>query len=184
MERVILAFGCTKVTSHLASQKLLERVVIVRSVFTAGRDVKYVIRPSKLKSHRDKNHPQKKDDDINALSAKRVRYDLETTLFHLGFTVEQTPILQCSCKVAYQIAKCKKLYTIAEEVIQSCAENFVKIMIGSGAKKKIQQVLFSNDNIRRRIDDMPLMCATKFAPKSIKARSRLAFNWTSLPIPL
>ena len=29
-----------------------------------------------------------------------------------------------------------------------------EIMIVSGAKKKIQQVLFSNDAIRRRIDDM------------------------------
>ena len=30
----------------------------------------------------------------------------------------------------------------------------VEIMIGSGAKKKIQQVSLSNDTIRRRIDDM------------------------------
>ena len=49
--------------------------------------------PSKLKNHGDKKHPQKKDDDIDDPSAKRVRYDLEATLPHLEFTVEEKPTL-------------------------------------------------------------------------------------------
>ena len=48
-----------------------------------------------------KKHPQRKDDDIDALSAKRVRYDLEATLPHLGFTVEEKLTLECSYEVAY-----------------------------------------------------------------------------------
>ena len=56
--------------------------------------------------------------------------------------------------MAYRIAKCKKSHTIAEELIQPCAEKVVEIMIGSGARKKIQQVSLSNDSIRGRIDNM------------------------------
>ena len=78
-----------------------------------GCDVKCVITTLQTKNHRDKKHPQRKDDDINALSDKRVRYDLEATLPHLGFKVEGKPTLQCSYEVAYRIAKCKKPHTIA-----------------------------------------------------------------------
>ena len=56
--------------------------------------------------------------------------------------------------MARRIAKCRKPHTIAEELIKPYAEKMVEIMIGSGAKKKIQQVSLSNDTIHRRIDDM------------------------------
>ena len=88
------------------------------------------LRPFKLKNHRDKKHFQRKDDDINALSAKRVRYDLEATLTHLGFTVEVKPTLQCSYEVAYRIGKSKTLHTIAEELMKPCAEKIIEILIG------------------------------------------------------
>ena len=120
-----------------------------------GRDVKCVILTLQTKNnHRDKKHPQSKDDDIDALYAKRVRYDQEATILHLGSTVEEKSTLQCSCEVAYRIAKCKKPHTIAEELIKPCAEKIVEVMIGSRAKKKIQQVSLSNDTSRGRIDDM------------------------------
>ena len=119
-----------------------------------GRDVKCVITTLQTKNRRDKKHPQRKDDDIDALSAKRVRYDLKATLPHLGFTVKGKPTLQCSYKVAYQIVKCKKPHIIAKELTKPCAEQMVQIMIRSGAKKEIQQVSLANDIIRRRIDDM------------------------------
>ena len=59
--------------------------------------------PSKLKNHHDKKYFQRKGDDIDALSAKRVRYDLKATLPHLGFTVEENPTLQCRYEVANRI---------------------------------------------------------------------------------
>ena len=73
----------------------------------------------------------------------------------MGFTVEEKPTFQCSYKVANRIAKCKKPHTIAEELIKPCTEKMVEIMIGSGAKKKIHQVLLANDDIiRGRPDNM------------------------------
>ena len=67
--------------------------------------------------------------------------------------MEEKPTLQRSYEVAYQIAKCKKTHTIAEELIKPCAENMVEIIIRSGAKKKTR-VSLSNDTIHRRIDDI------------------------------
>ena len=107
-------FGSTKVTPNGrdCAQCLHCSVVISNAS----------LRPSKLKNHRDKKHSRRKDDDIDALSAKRVQYDLDAMLPHLEFTVEEKPTLQCSNDVAYQIAKCKKPHTIAEKLIKPCAE--------------------------------------------------------------
>ena len=65
--------------------------------------------------------------------------EYNTTLPHLGFTVEEKPTLQCSYEVAYRIAKCKKLHTTAEKLIEPCTEKMIEIMLGSETKKKIQQ---------------------------------------------
>ena len=103
-----------------------------------GRDVKCVTTTlQNKKNHCDKKHLQRKDDDIDALSAKKIRYDLEATLPYFGFTVEKKPTLQYSYEVANRIAKCKKPHTIAEEHTKPCAEKMFEILIGSGAKKKI-----------------------------------------------
>ena len=99
-----------------------------------GRDVKCFITTLQTKNHCDKKLSQRKDDDISALSAKKLRYDREATLPHLGFMVEEKPTLQCSYEVAYRIAKCKKPHTIDKELINSCAEKMVEIKIGLGTK--------------------------------------------------
>ena len=78
------------------------------------------------KNHRDEKHSQRKDDDIDALSAKRVRYNVEATLPYLAFTVEEKPTFQCSNEVAYRIAKCKKLHAIAEKLINPRAKKLLK----------------------------------------------------------
>ena len=54
------------------------------------------IRPSTVKNHRDKKHRQRKNDDIDSLCSKRVRYDLEATLPYLGFKAKEKPTLQSS----------------------------------------------------------------------------------------
>ena len=139
-----LSFGFTEVTRNGrdCAQYLHCSVVMSNASF----------RSFKLKNHCDKKHPRRKDDDIVALSAGSdfgVRHDLEATVPHLEFTVEEKLIFQCSYEVAYRIAKCKKPHIIAKELIKPCAEKIVEIMIGSGAKKKIQQVSLSNDTICR-----------------------------------
>ena len=109
---------------------------------------------STLQNHRDKKHPQRSNDNVDVLSAKRVRFERKRTLPHFGFSTEEKPALQCSYKVAYRIAKCKKSHTIAEELIKPCAEKIIELIIEPGAKKKIQPLSMSNDTTRRPIDNM------------------------------
>ena len=87
-----------------------------------GCDVKCVITTLQTKKYRDEKYPQRKDDDMDALSAKRVRYNLEATLPHLGFTVEEKLTLQCNYEVTYRMVKCKKPHTIAKAIIKPFAE--------------------------------------------------------------
>ena len=57
-----------------------------------------------------------------------------------------------SFKVAYRIAKCKKLHTIAEELVVPAALDLVLIIIGESAAQKLKAVPLSNNTISRRID--------------------------------
>ena len=86
-------FGFTKVTWNGRDCAQYLYCSVVMSSASLG--------PSKLKNHRDKKHPQRKNDDIDALSSKTVRYDLEATLLYLEFMIEENPTLQCSYEVAY-----------------------------------------------------------------------------------
>ena len=113
-----VSFGFTKVTRNGRDCAQCLHCSVVMSNAS--------LRPSKPKYHDDKKHFQTKDDDIDALSAKRVRYDLEATLPHLGFTVEEKPTFQCSYEMAYRIAKSKKPHTNAEQLIKPCAEKWLK----------------------------------------------------------
>ena len=55
-------------------------------------------------------------------------------------------------KVAHRIAKCKKLHTIAEELVLPAALDLVSIIIGESAAQKLETVPLLNYTISRRID--------------------------------
>ena len=57
-----------------------------------------------------------------------------------------------SFKIAYRIAKCTKLHTIAEELVLSAALDLVSIIIGESAAQKLKAVPLSNNTISRRIN--------------------------------
>ena len=57
-----------------------------------------------------------------------------------------------SFKVAYRIAKCKKLHTIAEELVLPAALDLVSTIIGESTAQKLKAVPLSNNTISRRID--------------------------------
>ena len=66
------------------------------------------LRPSKLENTSIKNIPKGK----MMTSMPYLPKEYDTTLPHLGFTVEEKPTLQCSYDVPQQIAKCKKPHTM------------------------------------------------------------------------
>ena len=55
-------------------------------------------------------------------------------------------------KVAYRIAKCKTLHTIAEELVLPAALDLVLTIIGESAAQKLKAVSLLNNTISRRID--------------------------------
>ena len=55
-------------------------------------------------------------------------------------------------KVAYGIAKCKKLHTIAEKLVLPAALDLVLTIIEESAAPKLKAVPLSNNTISRRID--------------------------------
>ena len=66
----------------------------------------------------------------------------------------QTPVKAqlVSFKVAYRIAKCKKLHTIAEELVLPAALDLVSTIIGELTAQKLKAVPLPNNTISRRID--------------------------------
>ena len=66
----------------------------------------------------------------------------------------QTPakVQLASFKIAYRIAKCKKLHTIAEELVLPVALDLVSTIIGKSGVQKLKAVPLSNNTISRRID--------------------------------
>ena len=57
-----------------------------------------------------------------------------------------------SFKVAHRIAQCKKLHTIAEELVLPAALGLVSSMIGESVAQKLKAVRLSNNIICRKID--------------------------------
>ena len=59
-----------------------------------------------------------------------------------------------SYKVAYRVAQCKKLHTIAEELILPATIDMVSTMIDEATASKLKAIPLSDNTIARRIYDM------------------------------
>ena len=79
-----------------------------------------------------------------------------------------------SFKVACRIAKCKKLHTIAEELVLPAALDLVSTMIGKSEAQKVKAVLLSNNIICRKID--------KISDISDQLVAKMRGNEFSLPL--
>jgi len=113
------------------------------------------LKPSKLNEHFTKQHGGVDAGyDFESLKSKRVRFDKSGTITTFGFISHEKPLLQASYQVAYICAKKKKPHTIAEELVKPCALEMAKIMLGTEAQQKLQQIPLSNDVIRTRISDI------------------------------
>ena len=59
-----------------------------------------------------------------------------------------------SYKVAYRVAQCKKLHTIAEELILPATIDMVSTMIDEATASKLKAIPLSDNTIARRIYDI------------------------------
>ncbi|GFV95229.1 SCAN domain-containing protein 3 [Trichonephila clavipes] len=78
---------------------------------------------------------------------------------NFGFTVtevngEEKPLCVICSKILAADTRCKKPYTIDEELILPAAIEIVENMFGDNFAKKLQSIPLSNDTVSRRIDDI------------------------------
>ncbi|XP_023211413.1 zinc finger BED domain-containing protein 5-like, partial [Centruroides sculpturatus] len=116
--------------------------------------------PNKLKHHLETIHsnlikscgfPCRKPQDFFARKLRELKHQ-STSLFSRASIPSKA--LLASYKVAHRIAKCKKLHTIAEDLILPAAIDMVSVIIGKLAAKEIKNVTLFNNMISRRIHDI------------------------------
>lgn len=114
------------------------------------------LRPSKLKYHLDKTHPEHSAKDVNFFkrhecSLKRMKLDSSG-----AFQMQSRNVLKASYEVSLEIAKQKKPHTIGETLIKPCALKMVNLVLGGDSEKKIQQIPLSDNTVSRRIEEMSI----------------------------
>ena len=114
------------------------------------------MKPTKLREHQEKRHPQNVKDGLAVMEQKKERFHTSGTLPKYGFSGTQKPMLEASYKVAYLIAKDKKPHTIGETLIKPCVLEMVELVCGKEHRKEIEKIPLSNDVIQSRISDMSL----------------------------
>ena len=120
------------------------------------------MKPSKLKRHQYTKHAvtishdrefflRKKELFLTNQSANLVNLFTKTTR-----NVDNAAIV--SFNVSLAIAKAKKPYTIAEELIKPCCIDIVRTMLSESAVQKVKAIPLSNDTVKRRIDAKAVDC--------------------------
>ena len=106
------------------------------------------LRPSKLKLHLEKVHPDYKDKDLNVF--KRKEENLKCQCLHTRGDFQQysRSLIEAMYVVSFIIAKECKPYTIGETLIKPCATEMVRIVLGHESEKKLKQIPFSNDTVK------------------------------------
>jgi len=111
------------------------------------------LKPSKLKRHLDTHHPKSATKPKDYFERKRD--DLQSQQRVLtSFTTQSQSALKASFLVAGRVARCKKAFTIAEELILPSAIDMCREVIGGNAASKLELVPLSNNTITRRIIEM------------------------------
>ena len=112
------------------------------------------MKPAKLKERLNANHPGNISDSRDTFLQKKGRCEVSGTLVRYGFIPTEKPLLVASYKIAYRIAKEKKLHSIAETLIKPCALEMTEIVCGSNLRRKLEGIPMSNNVVKSRIDDI------------------------------
>ena len=112
------------------------------------------MKPSLLKRHLEKNHPNKMNADKSyfqrlADSVKRQRMDKTGQMQQKSKTV-----VAASFEIALLVAEQKQSHTIAESLILPGAKILVKRVFGEQEIAKLNAVSLSDNTIKRRIEEM------------------------------
>lgn len=111
------------------------------------------LKPSKLERHLNSKHPDLAKKPLEYF--KRMHENMQKQVIALRkMTMEDKSLLKASYLIANQIAKCKKPYTIGEELIKPCMLKACEQILGMQAVQKLKVIPMSDNTIKRRIEDM------------------------------
>lgn len=112
------------------------------------------MKPSKLQRHLETNHGHLKDKPLEYFQARLQSLQGQQTMMRNSAKVGELA-LKASKQVALRIAKCKKTYTIAEDLILPAATDMCKTMFGNDEyAKKLMTIPLSDTTIARRVSEM------------------------------
>lgn len=111
------------------------------------------MRPGKLMRHLHTMHPEYKSKPVEFFQNELVNKTSQITSL-AKFTKLTDNLLKASFEVAFMIAKSKKPYTIAEELILPAAIKICEIIHSDKIANPLKSIPISNDSINRRIDSM------------------------------
>lgn len=109
--------------------------------------------PSKLERHLTKNHPDVAKKPIEYFKQLKSQHKSQGKAM-ASFTQTQLVGIESSFIIAYEIAKAKKAFRLAEQVIQPCVLKVVSALFGESASKKIESVPLSHQTISRRVSEI------------------------------
>ncbi|GFW25144.1 SCAN domain-containing protein 3 [Trichonephila clavipes] len=108
-------------------------------------------KPFKLKRHLETLHGEYISKPREFFESKLKSYEKQETFKKMSVNEKA---LFTSYKVLYKIARCKKPYTIGEELILPAANEIVETMFGDKFAKELQSIALRNDTFPRRINDI------------------------------
>ena len=144
-DEAYVALGCT--VTKVGDE---ERPVCLQCLTMLAADS---MKPNELRRHLQTLHPNHADKLLEFFQRKCAEYCQQSSLFVKSTSVNQQALL-ASYKVAYQIAQCKKPYTIGEELILPAAVDMVSVMLDDASATKLKSIPLSNDTVARRINDI------------------------------
>jgi hypothetical protein len=98
------------------------------------------MKPTRMKSHLQSDHPLHINDSADQFRQKKARFNAGGKLTGYGFMPSQKPALEASYRVAYRIARAKKLHTIGESLIKPCAVDMVQLVCGEQYRKTLESI--------------------------------------------
>nr|CAI5843314.1 unnamed protein product [Callosobruchus analis] len=111
------------------------------------------MKPSKLLRHLQSKHPQVESKPLDFFKRKSLEMKIQKDAFKKCFLVDKS-LLKASYLVALRIAKSKKPYSVAEDLLKPCLIDVCCEVLGQSAADKMKTLPLSNDTIGRRICEL------------------------------
>lgn len=111
------------------------------------------MKPSKLMRHLQTKHPQLESKPLDFFRRKSLEMKIQKDAFKKCFSVDKS-LLKASYLVALRIAKSKKPYSVAEDLVKPCLIDVCSEVLGQSAADKMKALPLSNDTIGRRICEL------------------------------